>query len=66
MSFKTYEFTMTHDGGIVNIRTSAQSLEAAKTIVLNAELAPESSIKSWRVVPTHKQIRRTKSLLRGI
>jgi len=66
MKFKTYEFTLKHDSGFINIRTASHSLESAKKLVLDSELAPESAIKSWRVVPTAKQIKRTKSLLRGI
>ena len=63
---KTFEFTLKHDSGEVTIRTRAQNLAAAQQIVLTAENAPMSAIRSWRVVPTKKQTERTKSLLRGI
>jgi hypothetical protein len=63
---KTFEFILKHDAGTVTICTRADSLEVAKKIVLDAERAPERAIKSWRVVPTAKQVAKTKSLMRGI
>lgn len=63
---KTFEFVLNHDGGKVTLRTGANSLPEAEAIILKAENAPKSAIQSWRVVPTAKQIKRTKSLMRGI
>lgn len=60
---KTYEFGLTHDHGNVTLRASADTLEAAKQIILTAEKAPASAITWWRVVPTAKQIKKTKSLM---
>ena len=62
---KTYEFIIKHDNGKVTLRTSADNLEAAKLIIMKAEGCPERSITSWRIVPTAKQIKKTKNLLRG-
>lgn len=63
---KTYEFTLKHDNGTVKIRTSADNLEAAKLIIIKSEGCPERAITAWRIIPTAKQIRKTKNLLRGI
>lgn len=63
---KTYEFTLKHDGGTATVQVTASTLGAAKYIVLNSEKCPETAITSWRVVPTARQIRKTKNLLRGI
>jgi hypothetical protein len=41
-----YTITLRHDEGVVSIRTSASSEEAAVRKVLKAELAPRSSIIS--------------------
>lgn len=63
---KTYEITLKHDSGTVALRTRAESIEAAKRMICEAERAPESAVACWRVVPTARQIKRTKSLLRSI
>lgn len=63
---KTYEITLRHDSGTVTLRTKADSIEAAKRMVCEAEGAPTSAVAYWRVVPTARQIKRTKSLLRSI
>ncbi len=63
---KTYEFTLKHDAGHVTLRIRANNLPAAQKVVLDAEKAPASAIQYWRVVPTAKQVSRTKSLLRGL
>lgn len=63
---KTYEFQFKHDGGSTVIRTTGTDVNSAKRKVLEAEKAPESAIGWWRVVPTQKQINKTKNLLRNI
>ena len=60
---KTYEFTLKHDKGIVTLRTRARNLQTAQDIICKAENCPKSAIQWWRVVPTQKQIQRTKSLM---
>lgn len=66
MKMNTYEITMRHDAGQVSIQTRARNYDAAKHMILEAERAPESAILHWRVVPTKRQIARTKSLMRGL
>ena len=63
---KTFELTLQHDKSKVTIRTHAESLAAAKRIACAAEAAPESAIVTWRVVPTKRQIARTKRWLGGM
>ena len=63
---KTYELTVKHDNGEVTIRVRARNVEMAHQMVENAEGCPRSAIYTWRIVPTKKQIQRTKNLLRGI
>lgn len=63
---KTYEFGLKHDDGMVNIRVHAEDLAEARKIALDIEKAPENAIRWWRVVPTQKQIQKTKNLMRGI
>lgn len=63
---KTFEFKLHHNSGPVTMRLKADNLERAKDTVLSIEQAPESAIKSWRVVPTAKQIRQTQNMMRGI
>lgn len=63
---KTYELALKHDQGTVTLRTRAANIQAAKEIICKAENCPESAIQWWRVVPTAKQIKKTKSLMRGI
>lgn len=45
--------TLKHDKGRVKIKTWANSLEAAKSQVLAAENAPESSVISVKVAPVN-------------
>ena len=63
---KTFELTLQQDKDKVTIRTRAMSLAAAKRIACAAEAAPESAIVTWRVVPTKRQIARTKRWLGGM
>lgn len=63
---KHYLVNLQHDGGNITAETFASSIERAKALVCNAEKAPLSAVKWWQVVPTPKQIRRTKSLLRNL
>lgn len=66
MKIKRYEFGVRHDSGTLKIRTAASSLEAAKNIVMQAEGCPEGAITSWRIIPTARQLKKTKSLMRGL
>lgn len=61
---KTYSITLRHDAGEVTLQTRAENISEAQRLVCNAECAPLSAVKSWRVVPTARQIRRTKSRMR--
>ncbi len=63
---KTFELTLQHNKGKVTIRTRAESLSDARRIACAAEAAPESAIVTWRVVPTKRQIARTKRWLGGM
>ena len=66
MKTKTYEISLKHDAGEVTIRLRASSYLAAIEQACNAEKAPKCAVQSWRVIPTARQIARTKSLMRGI
>jgi len=61
---KTFEIRLKHDHGEVSVYTRARTIDAAKQIVLEAENAPAAAILWWRVVPTRRQIQKTKNLLR--
>lgn len=63
---KTYEITLKHDAGTVKARATASSYQAAIELVCLAEKAPTSAVQTWRIIPTAKQIARTKSLMRGL
>jgi len=63
---KTYAFELRADGMTFWVRVQASNISRAKTIVLDWQKCPERSIQSWHIVPTEKQIAKTKSLLRGI
>lgn len=63
---KTYEFTIKHDSGTVTVRTSATDISAAQEIVCASECCPRSALSSWRIVPTARQIAKTKNLLRSL
>ena len=63
---KTYEITLKHDNGQVSLMMRANTYDAAKRMILEAEKAPESAILYWRVVPTKRGIAKTKSLMRGL
>ncbi len=63
---KTYEIALRHNAGTVTIRTRATDISAAKALVCASEKCPESAVAWWRIIPTPRQIARTKSLLRGI
>lgn len=63
---KTYEITLKHDNGNAVFRLRADSISEAQTALLEMEKAPPSAVVCWRVVPTKKQIAKTKNLMRGI
>lgn len=63
---KTYEITLKHDKGEIKIRTRSTDIGTAMQIVCKAENCPLSAVKTWRVVPTKKQIKKTQNLLRSI
>lgn len=63
---KTYEITLKHEGEDVTARTQADNITTAKESVCADYGVPVSAVHYWRVVPTKKQIARTKSLMRGI
>lgn len=60
---KTYEIALSTDSGDVVFRVGAKDIQSAQTLLLSLERAPVSAVKWWRVVPTAKQIRKTKSLM---
>ena len=57
---KTYVFILQHDNGEVRIKTRANSLEAAKNMVAQAESCPLSALNNWYIQVSKKQLRRTK------
>lgn len=61
---KTYEITLRHDDGKTTFRTIARDYRAAQEQICKAERAPLSAIMTWRVIPTARQIQKTKNLLR--
>lgn len=63
---KTYRIGLKHDNGTAEIGVQANSIQEAKKLIMELEKFPESAMTYWAVVPTKKQIARTKSLLRGI
>ncbi len=63
---KTYRIQVKHDSGEQGFLIRAESIQQAKEAVMAAEGCPERAIIWWSVVPTKKQIARTKSLMRGI
>lgn len=63
---KTFEVTLANSAGGVTIRLCSSTYQEAIKTACNVERAPESAVKTWRVVPTARQIARTKSLLRSI
>ena len=63
---KTYGFCLKHDNGTVRIYIQDDSLESAKKRVLEKEKAPERAIDFWWIVPTAKQLKKTKNLMRNL
>lgn len=63
---KTFEITLKHNGGLCSFRVHGKDYATAKANLLRAEKAPEGAVQTWRVVPTAKQITKTKSLMRGL
>jgi hypothetical protein len=65
LTMKTYELTLRRDDTTTK-RISAESISDAKRIACDEEGLPLSAVVCWSVIPTAKQITKTKSLLRGI
>lgn len=63
---KKYEIEVKHDNGSFKITVTARNIEAAQKMVMNAENCPPSALGSWRVVPTARQIAKTKRLMSGL
>lgn len=66
MKFSKYTFGLSSDTGDYELTVTAQCVEAAKQIVLTTQNCPERSIKYWRKVPTAREIKKTKSMMRGL
>jgi hypothetical protein len=63
---KTYTFGLKHDSGEASITVRADDVNEAKKMVMDLEKCPERAITWWRIVPTTRQIQKTKNLLRGL
>jgi hypothetical protein len=63
---KNFIFTLKHDNGAVNIGIRAENLKAAQQQLMNSEKCPLSAIQTWWIIPTAKEIQKTKNLLRGL
>ncbi len=61
---KLYNITLSSDSGPVTLMVRADNYQAAQQRACTIEGAPLSAVKSWRVIPTARQIARTKNLLR--
>lgn len=61
---KTFNITLSHDSGEVTLMIRADNYQGAIKRACLIEGAPESAVKSWRVIPTARQVARTKNLLR--
>jgi hypothetical protein len=62
---KTYVFILKHDNGEVRIKTAARNLDAAKTIISQAEGFPLSALDAcpWFIQSSKKELLRTKQWL---
>lgn len=60
---KKFEIEVKHDNGNFKITVTARNIEAAKMMVMIAENCPPSALGWWRVVPTARQIAKTKRLM---
>lgn len=65
-NMKTYQFQINHDKGSQIFNITGSDVNSAKQSLLTLENAPESAIQWWRVVPTAKQIKKTKNMLRNL
>lgn len=63
---RLYELTLCHDNGRAKIRVPARNVKQAYERVCNLEGCPERAIQSWRVIPTKKQLAKTKTLMRSL
>ena len=63
---KSYKIQVKHDQGEQGFLIRADSIQEAKEIVMRLEGCPERAILYWSVVPTKRQIERTKNMLRGL
>jgi hypothetical protein len=63
---KTYRIQVKHDSGEMVLRVYARNIQAAKEMIMAAEGCPECAIGWIAIVPTPKQIQKTKNLLRSL
>lgn len=63
---KQFEFEIKHDNGTITLRTFARNLEEAQNVICKAEDCPRSALGYWRIVPTKKQLAKTKRLMQNI
>lgn len=63
---KIYRFGLRHDKGETTVEVRASNLDEAKKLAMEIEQCPGLAITWISVVPTQKQINKTKNLLRGI
>lgn len=62
---KTYELELRINTTKL-VRLKAESLEEAKRQACDEEGITTNCVMTWRVIPTAKQIAKTKSLMRGL
>lgn len=63
---KSYEFNIKTADGVKTVRQMGEDVSDAKYRVCRSENVQSSAISWWRVIPTDRQIARTKSLLRSL
>jgi hypothetical protein len=63
---KQFKFEIKRNNAITSIRVFAKDFESAKDLVCKAEGCDRSAVMSWVVVPTKKQLAKTKRLMQGL
>ena len=66
MRMKAYRIQVKHDSGEIILRVRAQNIQAAKKMIMATEGCPERAIGWIAVIPTQKQIQKTKNLLHSL